>query len=48
MLEAVASTIGDDVPIWEHKAYRERPALVPGDGPIGTLRAWARQFYEGC
>jgi len=47
MLEAVASTIGDDVPIWEHKVYRERPALVPGDGPIATLRGWARQFYAG-
>jgi nitrite reductase/ring-hydroxylating ferredoxin subunit len=46
MLEAVASTIADDVPIWEHKVYREKPALVPGDGPIGTLRSWARQFYE--
>ena len=46
MLEAVAATIGDDVPIWEHKVYRERPVLVPGDGPIGTLRSWARQFYE--
>lgn len=46
MLEAVAATIGDDVPIWEHKAYRERPALVPGDGPIGALRSWAKQFYE--
>jgi len=45
MLEAIASTIGDDVPIWEHKVYREKPALVPGDGPIGTLRSWARQFY---
>ncbi|MEZ4352225.1 MAG: Rieske 2Fe-2S domain-containing protein [Myxococcota bacterium] len=47
MLEAVASTIGDDVPIWEHKVYREKPSLVPGDGPIATLRKWARQFYEG-
>jgi len=48
MLDAVAATIGDDVPIWEHKVYRERPALVPGDGPIGALRSWARQFYEGA
>jgi len=46
MLAAVAATIGDDVPIWEHKAYRERPALVPRDGPIATLCSWARQFYE--
>ena len=25
-----------DIPIWEHKVYRERPALVPEDGPIGV------------
>lgn len=46
MLEAVARTIADDVPIWEHKVYRAKPALVPGDGPIQTLRQWARRFYE--
>ncbi len=45
MLASVAATIGDDVPIWEHKVYREKPPLVPGDGPIGQLRTWARQFY---
>lgn len=45
MLDAITATVGDDVPIWEHKVYRERPVLVADDGPIGTLRAWARQFY---
>ncbi|MGH3028449.1 MAG: Rieske 2Fe-2S domain-containing protein [Gaiellaceae bacterium] len=35
-----------DFPIWEHKQYRERPALALGDGPIGLYRRWARQFYE--
>ena len=35
-----------DFPIWEHKHYRERPALAVGDGPIGLYRRWARQFYE--
>jgi len=35
-----------DVPIWEHKVYRERAPLVPGDGPIVALRRWATQFYE--
>ena len=37
---------GQDVPIWEHKVYRERAPIVPGDGPILELRRWARQFYE--
>ena len=35
-----------DVEIWSRKAYHERPPLVAGDGPIGVMRKWARQFYE--
>ncbi len=36
----------DDIAIWEHKVYRDRPTLCDGDGPIGKLRSWYRQFYE--
>lgn len=36
-----------DFPIWENKAYLERPVLLSGDGPVGRYRKWARQFYEG-
>jgi 3-ketosteroid 9alpha-monooxygenase subunit A len=55
--EALTSEIGDavmrdierqvqeDIPIWENKAYVERPMLVEGDGPIGVFRSWVRQFY---
>ena len=46
MVEAIAENTGRDVPIWEHKVYRERAPLVAGDGPINTIRKWARQFYE--
>lgn len=35
-----------DFPIWESKAYLDRPLLAGGDGPIGRYRKWARQFYE--
>lgn len=35
-----------DFPIWETKAYLDRPMLVGGDGPIGKYRRWARQFYD--
>ena len=35
----------EDIDIWEHKVYREVPRLVDGDGPIGRLRNWYRQFY---
>lgn len=36
-----------DVPIWEHKIYRERPPLTKVDGPIAQYRRWFRQFYSG-
>lgn len=36
---------GQDIPIWENKIHHERPVLCDGDGPIGTVRQWARQFY---
>jgi 3-ketosteroid 9alpha-monooxygenase subunit A len=46
LIQLIAETTGRDVPIWEHKVYRDKPALVPGDGPIALLRRWARQFHE--
>lgn len=39
--------VAQDVPIWETKAWLERPQLVAGDGPVGPYRRWARQFYDG-
>ena len=36
----------EDIHIWENKVYRERPRICEGDGPIGRLRTWYRQFYE--
>jgi len=35
----------EDVHIWEHKAYVDRPALADHDGPILKFRKWAAQFY---
>jgi len=35
----------EDVQIWEHKVYRAQPNFCDGDGPIGKLRRWYRQFY---
>jgi 3-ketosteroid 9alpha-monooxygenase subunit A len=37
----------DDLHIWENKIYRDPPLLCDGDGPIGKLRKWYRQFYTG-
>jgi 3-ketosteroid 9alpha-monooxygenase subunit A len=36
----------DDLKIWENKIYRDPAVLCDGDGPIGKLRKWYRQFYE--
>lgn len=48
-LDRFPATIVDDVhkdlPIWAHKRRLARPSLVPGDGPIGVYRKFARQFY---
>jgi nitrite reductase/ring-hydroxylating ferredoxin subunit len=46
LVDAIVENTSRDVPIWEHKVYREHAALVPGDGPIALLRRWARQFHE--
>jgi 3-ketosteroid 9alpha-monooxygenase subunit A len=37
----------EDIAIWENKVYRSRPRIVDGDGPIGRLRQWYRQFFGG-
>ena len=35
----------EDIPIWEYKAFLDRPVLCDGDGPIGLFRTWCKQFY---
>ncbi len=35
----------EDISIWENKVYRDKPMLVPGDGPVHRMRAWFSQFY---
>ncbi len=37
-----------DIPIWENKVHLEQPLLCDGDGPIGLLRRWGRQFYAAA
>jgi phenylpropionate dioxygenase-like ring-hydroxylating dioxygenase large terminal subunit len=37
--------LGQDIKMWEHKIYREKPNLAEGDGPITRFRVWAKQFY---
>lgn len=35
-----------DIEIWEHMKFRDRPMLCDGDGPLMKLRRWYSQFYE--
>lgn len=37
--------VGEDIPIWENKIFRAKPALCDGDGPIAEFRQWCQQFY---
>jgi 3-ketosteroid 9alpha-monooxygenase subunit A len=40
-------TLWDDLEIWRYQVYIQEPALAQQDArPYGTLRKWARQFYE--
>lgn len=41
----ICKQVDQDVPIWEHKVYRERPLLCAGEQALSALRSWARQFY---
>ena len=42
----IGRQLEQDIPIWENKIYREVPRLVDGDGPIGKLRQWYKQFFK--
>jgi phenylpropionate dioxygenase-like ring-hydroxylating dioxygenase large terminal subunit len=37
--------MGEDIVIWEHKKYWDKPLLCDGDGPIPVYRRWMRQFF---
>jgi len=42
----VSYNLEQDIPIWEHKCYRDQPPLSDVDGPIHHYRRWAQQFYN--
>eukprot|EP01126_Amoeba_proteus_P010424 TRINITY_DN1405_c0_g1_i7.p1 TRINITY_DN1405_c0_g1~~TRINITY_DN1405_c0_g1_i7.p1 ORF type:complete len:396 (-),score=63.53 TRINITY_DN1405_c0_g1_i7:175-1362(-) len=41
-----AYALEQDRPIWNSKTYRNKPALVSGDGPWPQHRRWWNQFYS--
>jgi phenylpropionate dioxygenase-like ring-hydroxylating dioxygenase large terminal subunit len=44
-MSEIERQFGQDIPIWENKIHHARPVLCDGDGPIGLVRQWAKQFY---
>ncbi|UJR86856.1 aromatic ring-hydroxylating oxygenase subunit alpha [Sandaracinus amylolyticus] len=44
-IRVFAHDVGQDFEIWKNKRYVHPPQLAVGDGPVGTYRRWARQFY---
>jgi 3-ketosteroid 9alpha-monooxygenase subunit A len=44
-MDNIKAGFEDDMKIWENKLYREQPVFCDGDGPIGQVRRWYRQFY---
>ena len=47
MLRDIKKQMEQDIEVFEHKRYWERPLLVAEDGPIGEYRRRARRFYSG-
>ena len=45
LIEEIVRQVGHDIPIWEHKIFRDDPILCDGDGPIAKYRSWFQQFY---
>jgi nitrite reductase/ring-hydroxylating ferredoxin subunit len=46
-IRTFAHDVEQDFDIWNHKTYVHPPQLAVGDGPIGSYRRWAKQFYPG-
>jgi phenylpropionate dioxygenase-like ring-hydroxylating dioxygenase large terminal subunit/putative sterol carrier protein len=44
-LEISRNNLLEDAPIWANKRYVARPVLSEGDGPLGAMRLWIRQFF---
>lgn len=47
VVKTILKAVEDDIAVWRHKTYRDRPVLSDADGPIGQLRKWYRRFYAG-
>jgi phenylpropionate dioxygenase-like ring-hydroxylating dioxygenase large terminal subunit len=45
IMRGIKSGIDDDLPIWRHKIYRDKPLFCKGDTSLVGFRKWVRQFY---
>lgn len=45
VMQGIKSGIFDDMPIWQHKVYREKPLFCKGDQSLIGFRKWVKQFY---
>ena len=45
VMRGIKAGIDDDMPIWRHKIYREKPVFCKGDTSLVGYRKWVRQFY---
>ena len=45
IMRGIKAGIDDDLPIWRHKIYREKPVFCKGDTSLVGFRKWVRQFY---
>lgn len=45
VMKAIKDGIFDDMDIWEHKIYREKPLFCKGDSTLVLFRKWVKQFY---
>ena len=45
VMRNIKAGIQDDLPIWRHKVYREKPLFCKGDTSLVAFRKWVRQFY---
>ncbi len=45
VMRGIKEGINDDMPIWRHKIYRDKPVFCKGDTSLVGFRKWVKQFY---
>lgn len=45
VMRGIKEGIFDDMPIWKHKVYHDKPLFCKGDSSLIQFRKWVKQFY---